>query len=298
MTKQRKGRGKAQATLQLIDAARTILKEIQPATVRAVCYRLFIENLIASMGKNETGKVSKHLVWARENDVIPWSWIVDETREAERINAWDSPEQVLRATINQYRKDYWRDQDCRVEVWSEKGTVRGTVAPVLEEYGVTFRVMHGFASATSLYDIAQESVSSDKPLFVLYVGDWDCSGLHMSEVDIPARLEKYGGQAFIERLALTEEDCADLPSFPAKKTDSRYTWFTQRYGRECWELDALSPVILRNRLADRICDFIDWHKWERAVEVEAVEIASMKRHFSTIQSILSPDAKCSREVSE
>jgi len=48
------GRGKAQATLQLVDAAIRILEEIQPATVRAVCYRLFAEKLIPSNVKANT----------------------------------------------------------------------------------------------------------------------------------------------------------------------------------------------------------------------------------------------------
>ena len=39
----------------------------------------------------------------------------------------------------------------RVEVWSEKGTIRGVLKPVLDEYGVGFRVMHGFGSATEVY---------------------------------------------------------------------------------------------------------------------------------------------------
>src|SRR2546423_15554010 len=51
-------RGKAQKSLDLIEAAYEILEEIQPATVRAVCYRLFIAGLIQHMGKNETNKVS------------------------------------------------------------------------------------------------------------------------------------------------------------------------------------------------------------------------------------------------
>ena len=42
----RQGRGKSKASLQLIDAAIRILEEIQPASVRAVCYRLFVEKLI------------------------------------------------------------------------------------------------------------------------------------------------------------------------------------------------------------------------------------------------------------
>jgi len=79
-----RGRGKSQASLALINVAKIILEEIQPATVRAVCYRLFILKLIPSMAKNNTNKVCGQLVWAREQGLIPWHWLVDETREAER----------------------------------------------------------------------------------------------------------------------------------------------------------------------------------------------------------------------
>jgi hypothetical protein len=49
-----------------------------------------------------------------------------------------------------YRRDFWQQQPERVEVWSEKGTIRGVLQPVLDEYGVGFRVMHGFGSATTI----------------------------------------------------------------------------------------------------------------------------------------------------
>ncbi len=64
-TQPRRGRGKSKASIELIAAARRILVEIQPATVRAVCYRLFTEKLIDKMTKANTDKVSKQLVWAR-----------------------------------------------------------------------------------------------------------------------------------------------------------------------------------------------------------------------------------------
>jgi hypothetical protein len=75
----------------------------------------------------------------------------------------------------------WALQPALVEVWSEKGTVRGTLAPVLNAYGVGFRVMHGFAPATIVHEIAEAHGASDRPLLPLYVGDWDPSGLYMSE---------------------------------------------------------------------------------------------------------------------
>ena len=69
-------------------------------------------------------------------------------------------------------------------VASEKGTVRGVLRPVLDHYGVGFLVLHGFSGATTIYDIAQDD--DGRPLIVLYAGDYDPSGLYMSECDIPA----------------------------------------------------------------------------------------------------------------
>lgn len=272
-------RGKARKTLALIEAAYDIFEEIRPATVRAGCYRLFVAGHIESMSKNNTNAVSTQLVWAREQGIIPWDWIVDETREAERIQTWDNPDQIINAAVCGYRRDYWQDQPEWVEVWSEKGTVRGTLAPVLDRYGVTLRVMHGYGSATSLYGIAEETRNSKKPLTIFYVGDWDPSGLHMSEVDLPGRIARYEGVASIVRIALTVDDVGDeLPSFDAatKTGDPRHQWFTKTYGGRCWELDALSPVTLRERVDSSIRFMLDQDAWDHAVGVEAVEVASMK----------------------
>jgi hypothetical protein len=71
MTGARRGRGTSQRTIKLVDTAHAILEEIHPASVRAVCYRLFTLGLITSMAKKETNKVSGHLTWARENLIIP-----------------------------------------------------------------------------------------------------------------------------------------------------------------------------------------------------------------------------------
>lgn len=287
-TTQRRVRGKSQKSLDLIKAAFKILDEIQPASVRAVCYRLFVMNLIESTSKGETGKVSKQLTWAREEGLIPWKWIVDETRAPESIAQWSNPEEVIQAACAQYRKDYWQAQANRVEVWSEKGTVRGTLGPVLDRYGVTFRVMHGYGSATVLHDIAEETAANDKPLTVLYVGDWDPSGMNMSEVDLPDRLARYGGRASITRVALNEFDVGDdLPSFDAetKRGDSRYQWFVGNYGPRCWELDALSPVILRERVKREIVGLLDLDAWNHAIGIEAAERESMKSVLMNWKSI-------------
>jgi hypothetical protein len=166
----RRGRGVSRTTIDLIEAARKILAEIQPATVRAVAYRLFILKLIPAMNKGTTDRVSRCLTRAREAGCIPWAHVVDETREAERVATWSDPEAIINAAVRGYRKDYWAAQPQRVEVWSEKGTVRGILAPVLQKYGVTFRVMHGYGSATSLHAIAEETKQNDKLLTASAIG--------------------------------------------------------------------------------------------------------------------------------
>jgi hypothetical protein len=275
----RRGRGKAQKSLDLIEAAYRILAQIQPASVRAVCYKLFNEKLIVSMAKSETNRVGTLLTWARENDRIPWEWIVDGTRAIERPPSWDSPEDVLQAAARGYRRDWWEQQRHRVLLCSEKSTVAGTVRPVTDQYGVGFFSLHGYSSATSTHDIAELSLEDDRPLTLLYIGDWDPSGVHMSARDLPDRLKRYGGVAKVVRIALDRIDILgrNLPWFSAedKRKDPRYGWFTQGYGSRCWELDALDPNVLRERVERHIRLLIDWDAWNRCAKVEEVERASL-----------------------
>ena len=63
------------------------------------------------------------------------------------MSTWADPAEYARCVARSYRRDFWDQQPVRVEVWSEKGTVRGVLAPVLDQYAVGFRVMHGFSAA-------------------------------------------------------------------------------------------------------------------------------------------------------
>jgi len=277
------GRGLAQKTLDLRDECYTILAEIHPATVRAVCYRLFVLKATPDMSTNSTKKVSRVLTDARKDGTIPWEWIVDETRSLERVAQWGDPADFARTVKRSYRRDLWAQQPQRVEIWSEKGTMRGTLGPVLDAYGVGFRVMHGFGSTTVMKDIADATRAAASPLRVFYIGDWDPSGMCMSERDIPERLDDYGANVEMSRLALTAADLQRpelaTTSFPAtdKKTDSRYRWFVDRVGHRCWEVDALSPVVIRDRVEAAIVGMItDGDAWDRYQQTESVELASLQ----------------------
>jgi hypothetical protein len=270
------GRGMAKKSVALIARAATWLEGAHPTTVRGVCYRLFSDGLIPSMAKKHTDAVSRLLRIARETGVIPWEWIVDETRELEQVASWRDPAAYVSAVRRSYRRDFWAHQPHRVEVWSEKGTVRGVIAPITDEYGLGFRALHGFSSATVAHDIASDT--DERRLIALYVGDWDPSGLFMSEQDLPSRIERYGGdRVVVQRIALHRSDTTGLPPFAAatKSGDPRYRWFVDRYGHECWELDAMDPNALRARVEENVRDLIEPEAWARCQLAQEAEQSSL-----------------------
>jgi hypothetical protein len=273
----KKGRGKAQRSLDLIEAMYSAAKAAQPITGRGIGYKLFTAGLIPSMEKSEMQRVYRLLKEARESGRIPWKWIVDETRTLERCSTWDNPAEYARCVAQSYRRDFWNQQPVRCEVWSEKGTVRGVLAPVIDDYAVGFRVMHGFSGATTVYDVAHDRDGRD--LIALYVGDFDPSGMFMSEKDLPARLSDYGGaHVTVKRIALTRSQVNGLSSFPAtdKRKDPRYKWFRSNHGARCWELDAMDPNKLRKCVEREIKKLIEPIAWERCDRVNAAEQDSLK----------------------
>lgn len=278
-----KRRGKAASTLILEQAILQIVDERAPITVRGVCYALFTQGLIPDMSVNSTGKISRVMTEMRESDVLDWYQIVDGSRSVDRPNSWRNADQMVRATLRNYRRDHWQDQPVLVEVWSEKSTVQGVLDPVLDELGITFRVMKGFGSFTAVRQAAEDSIRlpEDRPGIALYIGDWDPSGLYMSEVDLPRRLERYGSNWHFQRIALTLDDLDDLPYFDTetKKGDVRLRWYLENTSadpRRSWELDAMNPNALRTRVEDEIRSHMSWDAWMHALRVETAEIQSME----------------------
>jgi hypothetical protein len=273
----KKGRGMAQRSLDLIRAMYEAAKAAQPITGRGIGYKLFTAGLIPSMAQNEMQRVYRLLKLAREQGDIPWEWIVDETRSLERASTWNDPDEYAECVARSYRRDFWNQQPLRCEVWSEKGTVRGVLEPVLDQFAVGFRVMHGFSGATTVHDVAEDD--DGRELIALYVGDFDPSGLFMSEEDLPKRLSKYDGDHVeLRRIAPTREHVHGLPSFPAtdKRKDPRYRWFRANYGDRCWELDAMDPNDLRDCVEQAIEDLIEPVAWERCETVNRAEQESLR----------------------
>jgi hypothetical protein len=124
----------------------------------------------------------------------------------------------------------------------------------------------------------------------LYVGDFDPSGMFMSEVDLPARLSRYDGDHVkLKRIALTRAQVRGLPSFPAtdKRKDPRYKWFRSNYGDRCWELEAMDPNDLRECVQHAIIELIEpvaWQGCEIINEAERESLQTVLGHWNAGRS--------------
>jgi hypothetical protein len=252
---------------------------------------LFVAGRIDSMQLANTQKVSRILCDAREGGLIPWEWIVDETRSLEAQPSWSNLEDFAHALELSYRRDFWSDQDYRVIVISEKGTVGGLLRPVLDQYGIPFFAAHGFNSATKVHELAEDIASDGRQTIFLYVGDHDPSGMYMSEVDFPGRLERYGANCSdfdFTRIALTADDTPNLPSFAAKKQDPRFQWYRRNYGNTAWELDAMDPNALRDRVEWHVREYVDLDAWDRHQLIEAAQQRSTKMVAAQLAAMDAP----------
>jgi hypothetical protein len=280
MSKATTTRGKSKATIAIEQAIFEIVAERAPITVRGIGYALFTRGLIDGMTTANTQKVSRITTAMRETGALDWTQIVDGSRAVDRITTWKNTTHIIDSAVRGYRRDYWQDQPNLVEVWSEKSTVAGLLAPVLDDFGVTFRVQKGFGSFTSVRQAAEDSlnVPDHQHPIAIYIGDYDPSGLFMSEIDLPSRLQRYGSRWEFLRIAVLKSDTEHLPSFDAstKSEDKRYPWFVENYGSKCWELDAIDPNDLRQRVREQIETRLNLPAWEHAKHIEAAQIVSMK----------------------
>lgn len=286
-------RGLGAKTIAIREAIKEIIEAIQPASVRAVCYKLFVRQLIADMFRNSTNGVGRHLVDMREQDDVPWSWVVDETRKIEKSECWNNLVDHYNENDSSYARDHWQDQPERVIIASEKGTVRGTLEPVLHELKVPLLVGHGYNSATLAHDLAQRARKCERPMRVLYVGDHDPSGMHMSEVDLPERLNRYGGAGKFQiiRVAVKTTEVPTTLPFSANynmKNPNRL-WYLRHFGEQCAELDAVDPPTLRNRVRDAVLAHIDAEAWARGMDKEKDELARLAAAHDQIVDILNGD---------
>jgi hypothetical protein len=285
-------RGISEKTRQLVDRARGQWeavykpKDIIP-TVRHLFYQLAVEEFVP---KSDAGynRVQSALARARMRGDYPWDGIYDSLRQVQTPSTWGGLADYFDTVGAAYRLNKWQGQPEAVEVWIEKDTVRSTVGTVTSEYQVPLLVDRGYLSLSAKFEasqrIAKKMQVAAGGVTVIYIGDFDPSGINMLEEAV-AWIRARGVEFSVERLAINERDQADsniVRFLPVNRRDARASEFIRRYGDKVIEVEALAPEQLQARLRNAIESHIDWALWNAAGRREESEQAELGRLVSSI----------------
>lgn len=262
------------ATLLQIQMVNAIIEEYSvqgfDLTLRQLYYQFVSRDIIPNTNRayKQLGSTVND---ARLAGLVDWDSIVDRTRFLRSLPTWDTPASIVRSTAHQFRIDRWANQPYRPEVWIEKDALVGVIAGVCNELNVPYFSCRGYTSQSEMWAAAQrlESYAPQTPM-IFHFGDHDPSGLDMTR-DIADRLTMFMGGMEVKRLALNYDQVLAFkpPPNPAKTTDARAKAYIREFGRESWELDALSPTTLAALIRDEIVALQDTDRWEVDAEVEA-----------------------------
>ena len=193
--------------------------------------------------------VADALTHLREAGVIPWAWIVDETRTLEVPS--------YAATVLGWHRQAAADEAEAIDRWDgrppplilcESRSLAGVLRPIAYRYTTPITATNGQVGGFLHTEVGPLLRGGSRR--VLYLGDLDLAG---SQIEANTRrvLYQYSPGLAWERLALTgaQADAYDLRRLAIVKRDRRYT---DGRPHEAIETEALSQPVLTGILTARL----------------------------------------------
>ncbi len=278
-------------SLDLIRKINGIIEEYQEQgyelTLRQVYYQLVARAYIPN-NERSYKNVGNLISEARLAGLIDWNAIVDRTRHLRKNSHWDSPADILRTAAYQYQIDKRTTQKIYIEVWVEKDALISIVEDVCSKLDVPCFSCRGYVSSSEMYEAAcriqnQIEIEGKQEAFIIHLGDHDPSGIDMTR-DIQERMDLFGAEVRVDRIALTWEqiELYNPPTNPTKLTDSRATGYIEKYGYDCWELDALEPRVIEQLIIDSVTNLTDIDLYE---DMKGKEKEERQKLYDFIQEL-------------
>jgi len=237
------------------DAIFNLVELEHPMTVRQVFYRLVSMGLIEKTQSEYSGTVCRLLVEMRLSGVLPFHWIVDNTRWMRKPSTYSGLGEMVELAQRTYRRALWDNQPAYVEVWCEKDALAGVIYEVTSEWDVPLMVTRGQASLSFLHSASEAIEQAGKPAYIYYFGDHDHDGLLIAQ-NVEQRLNEFADAEIVfERSAVTigQIEKWNLPTRPPK---SRRGSGKMSEGPTV-DLDAIPPDRLRALVRERIERHVD-----------------------------------------
>lgn len=238
------------ACLDLLRGPRHFGSGALPTSIRFLFYELEHEGRVSKdkeRGKRNDGQnLSDALMRLRETGLIPWEWIVDETRS---LDAWSSSASVYAyalEAIEAARVDCWGGGPAPL-ILTESRSLAGVLRNIAAEYLCPIAATNGQAGGFLHTDVIPMVAGGQR---VLYLGDFDLAGDQI-EANTRGVIEDGTGPLDWERLAITEQQLPGLT--PIQKGDGRY-----RDGKPqlAYETESLGQARIQGLLRARLDELL------------------------------------------
>lgn len=247
-----------QKSLDLIELVNQVVDEYSAQgyelTLRQVYYQLVARGYIPN-NERSYKNVGSLINDGRLAGLIDWHSVTDRTRNLRSESHWDTPADVIASARYSYNLDKWKGQPNYVEVWVEKDALVDIVGQACDPLDTPYFSCRGYTSQSEMWSAAQRFIRQDdrEKRIIIHLGDHDPSGIDMTR-DIQERLELFGADVYVKRVALTMNQIQTYnpPPNPAKITDSRASKYIDQYGNESWELDALEPKVITDLIKKQV----------------------------------------------
>jgi hypothetical protein len=240
-----------------------------PMTVRQMFYALVTRGVVP---KEEAAydRVVYHLLTMRRTGILPYGFIADNTRWVRKPRTYGSLSAFLEQSQKFYRKAVWDEIDERVEIWIEKDALAGVVVDITEAWDVPLLVMRGFPSETFIYSAAEAINASEKKTWIYYFGDYDPSGVKISD-SIERKLTEWSELAIFLRVAVIEPQIRlwGLPTRPTKT--GKHNTHAKGWEGDSVELDAIPADRLKAMVEEYIISHVPQGHLEAIQQTEAAE---------------------------
>lgn len=247
-----------QKSLDLIELVNQVVDEYSAQgyelTLRQVYYQLVARGYIPN-NERSYKNVGSLINDGRLAGLIDWHSVTDRTRNLRKAGHWENPADVIASARYSYNLDKWKGQPNYVEVWVEKDALVDIVGQACDPLDTPYFSCRGYTSQSEMWSAAQRFIRQEQreKRIIIHLGDHDPSGIDMTR-DIQERLELFGADVYVKRVALTMNQIQTYnpPPNPAKITDSRVSKYINQFGDESWELDALEPKVITDLIKKQV----------------------------------------------
>jgi hypothetical protein len=199
-----------------------------PTSIRFLFYELESRGVIPKDYRDANGKkrsrtpsqdVAEAVKVLREAGLVPWDYIVDETRSLHSWRYASSVYEYVDDTLRSARVDLW-DGEPPPLILCESRSLAGVLRDIASTYLCPIAATNGQVGGFLRTDVGPLIGHASSSVTVLYFGDYDLSGGHIEE-NTRRVLSEYGELRW-ERLAITDVQVRERNLTVVEKKDHRF----------------------------------------------------------------------------